>query len=135
MTTKTASSQTGLKKRIRRFYSLLNSGDFDRCYEMIDPRVRAKSASVTLLQYENSLRAFLKAVKAVEVLSMEIELHVGEPSKLYEDRDFAVGDTRWIDSRGVENTFTERWVREGRTWYTRSTGFLLPAPAAASKRS
>jgi hypothetical protein len=128
MRTKTASPQAVLKRRIKRFYALLNTGDFQRCFEMIDPRIRAKPSSVTLLQYENSLRDFLQAVKSVEVQSVSVELHLNEPSRLYEDRDFAVGTTRWNDARGNVQQFAERWVREGRTWYTRSTGLLNPEP-------
>ena len=127
MSTRIENSQSSLKRRIRQFYNLLNQGDFKRCHQMIDPRIRCKPSSVTLLQYENSLRAFLDHFGFVKVVEITIELHAKEPSKLYEERDFAVGKTTWIDEAGEEHTFLERWVREQRAWYTRSTGFIAPA--------
>jgi hypothetical protein len=127
MTTRTENRQASLKRRIRRFYNLLNQGDFRRCHQMIDPRVRLKPSSVTLFQYENALRQFLDRFGSVEVLEIHIDLHVNEPSILYEDRDFAVGQTAWEDEVGQRHDFSERWVCEGRTWYTRSTGFVTPA--------
>src|SRR5258708_26120783 len=91
MTTRTENRQASLKRRIRQFYNLLNQGDFERCRQMIDPRVRLKRDSVTLFQYENSLRQFLDHFGSVKVLEIGIALHLNEPSQLYEGRDFAVG--------------------------------------------
>jgi hypothetical protein len=53
-----------------------------------------------------------------------VDLHLREPSVLYEDRDFATGKTIWEDKSGGRHSFLERWVRDGRTWYTRSSGFV-----------
>jgi hypothetical protein len=105
---------------------LLNDRDFGRCHRMIDPRVRAKPSSVTLFQYQNSLSQFVGCFGSVSILGISISLHLNEPSKLYEGRDFAVGETTWMDQTGERHVFLERWVREGRAWYTRSTGFVTP---------
>jgi hypothetical protein len=129
MTTKTRISAAALKRRMKRFYELLNRREFQSCYELIDPRVRAKASSVTLLQYQNSLARFLERMGSVEVTDTRFELHLDEPSTLYEGRDFAIGKTSWRDAGGVEREFAERWVHEGGKWYTRSTGFLLPTDA------
>jgi len=96
---------------------------------MIDPQVRDQPASVTLLQYENSGRDFLSQIGCVQVTKIDIALHLNEVSRLYGNRDFAVGETFWTDARGREHVFRERWVRAGRSWFMRSTGFLLPARA------
>jgi hypothetical protein len=133
MKTRTAGSQVTLKRRIKKFYDLLNASDVGACFEMIDPRIREKHTSVTLLQYANSVKDFLSAVRVIEVQKIDLELHVDEPNQLYGDRDFAVGQTHWTDRRGNAHTFTERWVRDGRSWYTRCTGFVAPAPARASR--
>jgi hypothetical protein len=127
MTTRTENRQASLKRRIRQFYTLLNQGDFERCRQMIDPRIRLKRDSVTLFQYQNSLQQFLDHFGSVKVLEISIGLHLNEPSQLYEGRDFAVGKTTWVDEAGEEHVFSERWVRDGRAWYTRSTGFVTPA--------
>jgi len=124
MTTKTDSQLVSLKRRIRQFYELLNKQDHASCHQMIDPRVRQKSSSVTLLQYEHSIREFLAAVGEIDIERIELDLHIDEPNELYEDRDFATGQTWWTDGKGEQHLFSERWVREGRVWYTRNTGFI-----------
>jgi hypothetical protein len=127
MTPRPASSLSSLKRRIRQFYHLLNQRDFTHCHEMIDPRVLVKPSSVTRYQYENSLSEFMDHFGVVEVREFTMNLHLGEPSELYEGRDFAVGKTTWLDEAGEQHDCSERWVREGRSWYTRSTGFITPA--------
>ncbi len=126
MNAKTKAQRISLEKRIRLFYSLLDERKFTECYRMIDPVVRDRPSSVTLYQYENCLRAFLDHYREIGIREIDITLHLDEPSPLYNDRDFAVGQTTWEDGLGAEHTFQERWVREGRSWYTRSTGFLVP---------
>jgi hypothetical protein len=127
MSTREDTKQSGLRRKIRQFYESLNRQDFGRCYRMIDPRVRAKASSVTLFQYQSALSQFVACVGPIEILDISIALHVNEPSDLYEGRDFAVCETTWKDRTGARHVFAERWVREGRLWYTRSTGFLTPA--------
>jgi hypothetical protein len=126
MKTKTVVSQTTLRRRIRQFYSLLNRREFARCHQLIDPRVRFKPSSVTLFQYENALQEFLEEFGTVEVQEIRLDVHLNEPSRLYEGRDFAVGQTIWTDQAGEQHSFSERWVKEGRSWYTRSTGLVSP---------
>ena len=116
--------QTSLKRRIRRFYACLNRRDFASCFAMIDPRVRDNPSSVTLLQYETALSRFLDSCGSIKVNELDVT-HLGEPNKLYEGRDFAVGKTFWTDKSGECRAFSERWVREGKTWYTRNTGFVV----------
>ena len=127
MTTKIDNKQAALRRRIRQFYELLNDRRFERCHQMIDPRVLLKPSAVTLFQYEQALEEFLSVVGCVTVHEISLDLHLDEPSKLYENRDFAVGRTVWLDDDEEQHTFSERWVREGRAWYTRSTGLLIPA--------
>ena len=127
MTTRTKNRSASVKRGILRFYSLLNERDFSRCFRMIDPRIRRNSASVTLLQYKTALDQFLNCFGQVQVLDITVELHLDEPSKLYEDRDFAIGQTTWKDRFGEQHVFQERWVFVGRFWYTRSTGFVTPS--------
>jgi hypothetical protein len=132
MTTKTKTNQASLKRRIRQFYVLLNKRDFARCYEMIDPRLRAQPNSVTQYQYEKSLQEFVDAVGSVSLIVINVSLHENEPSVLYGGRDFAIGQTKWKDRAAQQHVFSERWVREGQTWHTRSTGLLMPSRESAS---
>ena len=129
MINKATDKQTALKCRIRQFYTLLNARRFERCYRLLDPRLLEKPGTVTLFQYENALAEFLDSVGTVKVREVAIHrLHLNEPSKLYEGRDFALGRTGWEDAAG-KRQFSERWVCEGATWFTRSTGLLVPAEA------
>jgi len=128
MKTKIATKQVfSVKRRIRLFYDLLNQHDFKRCFQMIDPRIRRVPTSVTFFQYENALSQFLESHGSITIQEVEINLHLGEPSTLYEDRDFALGKMTWQNEAGELQGFLERWVREGQSWYTRSTGLVAPA--------
>jgi hypothetical protein len=127
METSTVRNQfSAVEKRIRRFYELLNKESFDQCFRHIDPLLRGESFSVTEYQYENSLRQFVACYGYIRVIAIALELHLGESSVLYANRDFAVGQTTWADTFGEEHLFQERWVRNGRRWYTRSTGLVTP---------
>jgi hypothetical protein len=105
---------------------MLNDKEFRKCFRIVDPVVRSESSAVTEYQYENSLRQFIACYGCVRVLDVTLQLHVGELSVLYENRDFAVGNTTWADESGAEHMFQERWVRNGQHWYTRSTGLVTP---------
>jgi hypothetical protein len=82
---------------------------------------------VTYYQYETALSQFLDKHGRVAILEMDITPHIGEPSTLYENRDFAIGKTTCLNEAGERLLFLERWALEGRVWYTRSTGFVTPA--------
>lgn len=82
---------SSLKRRIHQYYKLLNERDFERCHEMIDPRVRRQPESVTLLHYADSAAEFLEKCGGLRIVQSDIDLHLQEPSVLYEGRDFAVG--------------------------------------------
>ena len=99
---------------------------------MIDPQVRDASGSVTLYQYGNSLHEFMDRFGPLMVRAIQLSLHLDEPNRLYQGRDFAVGKTTLSDALGDRHAFLERWVREGRAWYTRSTGFVTPLQALAT---
>src|SRR5437764_6163268 len=129
MKTKTPSTQAALKRRIRQFYKWLNERDFERCYDLIDPRVRHRPSSVTLEQDAHSLSEFLDRIGSVKIVELSVELHLGQPNTLYEGRDFALGKTICEDRTGQQHVFSERWVREEKSWYTRSTGFVVPEAA------
>lgn len=126
MKTKSETMRSSLKRRIHQFYKLLNERNFERCHEMIDPRVRRRPESVTLLHYADAAAEFLDQCGGLKFVQLDIELHLREPSVLYEGRDFAVGKSIYEDARHQRHVFAERWVRDGRSWYTRSTGFVTP---------
>jgi hypothetical protein len=140
MTTKADKQQPALGRRLRSFYDALNRRDVEHCHAMIDPRVRDLPGSVTLFQYGNALNQFVDRFGPLHVLEMHLTLHLDEPNKLYDGRDFAAGKTVLSDKAGERHVLLERWVREGRAWYTRSTGFVTPeaqpsAPPSAERQA
>lgn len=122
-----------IKRRIREFYRRLNRRQFGRCYSLIDPRLRDNPGTVTLFQYEKALGEFLDQIGEVQIREITIHgVHLNEPSKLYEGRDFALCKVVWQDSAGEEHSFSERWVHVESKWYNRSTGLLVPVAAKKS---
>src|SRR5438132_12137689 len=104
MTTRVANGRVlaALRRKILLFYDHLNRGEFEWCFRAMDPRIREKPTSVTLYQYINSLKRFLDRYGVIRVLptETEIELHVDQPSRLYQNRDFAVGVVTRDDQAG-----------------------------------
>lgn len=122
-----------VERRVRQFYQLLNAHEFGKCFTMIDPIIRGNSSSVTAYQYENALRQLVGYYTRIDLLSVTLDVQLDEPSDLFGNRDFAVGQTCWTDNKGEEQVFQERWVRDGQRWYTRSTGFVTPAAPKKSR--
>jgi len=122
--TKTVRATTALKNRIQEYYRRLNARDFQWCYRALDPAIREQATSVTFLQFASSLARFLNYCGSVRVGRIAIQLHQDEPNSLYENRDFAVVKVVWHDSTGAMRHFHDRWVRKGRSWYSRTTGLV-----------
>ena len=131
MTTKTARWQDALERKVRAFYKSLNQHKVAACFQMIDPQVRDVPGSVTLYQYGQALHEFVDRFGPLKVRAIHLTLHLDEPNQLYQGRDFAIGKTTWLDAAGNRYVFLERWVRQDRSWYTRSTGFVTPVPASS----
>jgi len=119
---------TALRRRIRQFYLRFNQGDFARCYLMLDPDLRATPDAITSQQYATGLRRFLDWAGQIQIRKIVlIQLHLKEPNRLYNNRDFARLEVVWEDADSNGHTFKERWVRSrGSRWYSRSTGFVVP---------
>ena len=117
-----------LRRSIRQFYDQFNRGEFEKCYQMVDPTLRATPSSVTLYQYTSSLERFRQWCGALTICAIDpVQLHLNEPTRQYGNRDFARVDVVWEDQSGQRRTFKERWVRDQRgRWYTRSTGLVTP---------
>ncbi len=126
--TKRAPATTALKKRIQEYYRHLNSGDFQWCYNAIDPDIRNQATSIAFIPFALSLERFLDHFGKVTVKSddIKIELHQHGSNTLYQDRDFAVVKVSWLDKHGIPHQFQDRWVRSARTWYSRCTGMVTP---------
>jgi len=117
-----------LRKKVRQFYEYLNRGELEWCYHALDPCLRATPSAVTQYQYACSLKRFLDEYGRIHVVQIDpIQLHLNEPNRLYNNRDFAMVEVIWEDRLAQRHSFKERWVRDRRgRWYTRSTGLVTP---------
>jgi len=129
---KTASSNprilAGLRRRVKQFYDRLNRGEFDKCYNAIDPDIRTTPTAITLGQYLASAERFMAWCGQVRIRDLQVtDFRIGETTVQYHDRGFALLKLVWEDDHGGQHTFKERWVRDRRGWwYTRCTGFVVP---------
>ncbi len=130
MTPQTAATRlaASLRRSIRQFYDQFNRGEFEKCYQLVDPTLRAAPSSITLYQYISALERFRQWCGAVTICAIDpVQLHLDEPTRQYGNRDFALVDVLWEDQVGQRRTFKERWVRGERgRWYTRCTGLVTP---------
>src|SRR5882724_4412666 len=90
-TSTTRNPTSAVERRVRQFYQLLNAHEFGKCFTMIDPIIRSSSASVTAYQYENALRQFTAYYTRIELRSVTLQVHLDEPSDLFGNRHFAIG--------------------------------------------
>ncbi len=119
-----AAERAALRNRIKSFYRHLNGHAFDKCWSFLDPDLRQKGR-VEEDKYAKSLSEFLDHYGAVEIVSMTIDLYPGV--KTHErTQDCAYPLIVWKDAKRVAHLFRERWVKDGKTWYTRVVGLVTP---------
>jgi hypothetical protein len=105
-------------------YGLLNERKFDKCFKIIDPRVR-EAGTIKFEAYRTCLSHFVDKYGPLQ------ELRIGH-LKLYckvaerkGDRDFAYALVFVHDKRGQQLELKERWVRDDDgLWYTLKTGLV-----------
>lgn len=106
--------ETQLRKRIKEFYRSFNQQNWEKCFSFIDPEI-----NLEYQHYADSLERFYEHHGPIRVLSIDLQMHLDEPNKLYGNRSFACGTTKWR-----EGTIQERWVKTGGMWFTRMTGMM-----------
>lgn len=113
-----------VRQRIRRLYELLNERKFDKCFEIVDPRLKA-AGKISFDLYQNSLSSFVDKYGPLHVLRInDLELQIGRPAK-NEDRDSAYALVIAHDRTGREIELRERWVKgSDGFWYTRKLGLV-----------
>lgn len=113
-----------LRYRIRQMYELLNERKFDKCFEIIDPRVR-EAGSIQFDAYQICLSRFVEKYGPLRVLrigDLKVHLKVTDRER---DRDFAYALVFAHDKMGREMELKERWVRDADgLWYTLKTGLV-----------
>jgi hypothetical protein len=125
---KVKSERTALRRRVFARIRRLNAGQWERCYEMIDPRMRAKGTPQATA-HAKQLQAFRAAYGGVHPWHTRISLHLDGSANKNDPRPFAYVYVVWQDAAKGFHLFRERWVKDDRQWYTRVAG-LVPAKAA-----
>ena len=114
-----------LQNRIAEFYELLKQREWEQCFTYIDPVLRDEG-KVTLDAYSRTMSSFFATHGPLGNVSVQdLKLHLGQQSKLYENRDFALGDVVVQDREQRPYRLKERWVKaaDGH-WYTRMVGLV-----------
>jgi hypothetical protein len=134
-TTRNGSDSTdrdALHHRIRTFFRYLNRQAFDKCWSFLDPALRERGR-VEEDKYAKSLSEFLDHFGAVEIVTVKIDLYPGVRSG-ERTQDSAYPLIVWKDARHVPHLFRERWVKDGKTWYTRVVGLVVPEADESSEQ-
>jgi len=112
-----------LAARIIFFYKFFNQRNWARCYEYIDPKLRAKR-EFGISEYSRTMRDFFEAHGPVEqVKILKISIHSGIEAN-NDQRDFAYVVISWKDKSREFHHFRERWIKDREKWFTRVIGLV-----------
>jgi hypothetical protein len=99
-----ATERQSLRRRVRQMYGRLNKRDWDKCYDLIDPKLREKAA-ISKSAYADSLRSFIEAYGAIAPWHIRISLHLEKSRNKSDDRPFAYVYVVWKDERYAFHMF------------------------------
>ena len=118
------SLRSSLKKRVRNFFKNFNLHNWERCYQYLDPMLRAH-ARITPEQYASSLKLFEKHYGTIEIHYMNANLYREVKTKKSQIGSFAYVVILWKDKWNSYHLFRERWVEDANIWYTRVVGYVI----------
>jgi hypothetical protein len=113
-----------LRRRVKQMYDWFNRGLWEKCFALIDPRIREKS-TMKLPPYVERLQEFKEAYGAIRPWYVRISLHLDWSSSKHDDGPFAYVHTVWQDKAHGFHMFRERWVRHGKHWFTQVVGLVV----------
>ncbi len=128
-----ASEREALRRRVKQMYDWFNRGMWEKCFALIDPRIR-EQAKVELSTYTEGLRAFQGAYGAIHPWYVRISLHLDTASSKHDDRPFAYVYVVWQDDAHGFHMFRERWVCHDHRWFTRVAGLVPNRPNAVREQ-
>jgi hypothetical protein len=126
------SERTTLRRRIDRFYGAFNDSDWEKCFALVDPRLR-QGAKVIEQTYVDGLRTFQSAYGTIRRWHTRINLHLDASKNKHDDRPFAFVYVVWQDDANAFHMFRERWVKDGGKWFTRVAGLVVNRQNAMSE--
>ena len=118
-----ATEREALRRRVKQMYDWFNRDLWDKCFALIDPRLREQS-KVELPTYADGLQAFKEAYGAIHPWYVRISLHLDASSSKGDDRPFAYVYVIWQDDAHGFHMFRERWVRHSNGWFTQVVGLV-----------
>jgi hypothetical protein len=104
-------------------HAALNRGQLDRCFALLDPRLR-DAGSVEASTYAESLREFKNAYGSIRPWHTRVSLHLDASKSQRDRRPFAYVYVVWQDAASAFHMFKERWVKDGGQWYSRVVGLI-----------
>lgn len=113
-----------LRRRVKQMYDRFNRGLWEKCFSLIDPRIREKSR-VRFHLYTDGLQKFKKAYGTIRPWHVRIRLYLDWSSSKHDDGPFAYVYTVWQDDSRRFHMFRERWVRQGDHWFTQVVGLVV----------
>jgi hypothetical protein len=126
---KMKSDRAALRRRVVAMIRGLNSADWERCYETIDPKLRDKGTPEAK-RCAQQLRAFRDIYGEIVPWHTRINLHLDASTNKHDARPFAYVYIVWQDAAKEFHIFRERWVKDKDQWYTRVVG-LVPGKATS----
>ena len=117
------SERKALMRRIKAMYDAFNGSLWEKCFAMIDPKLRDQS-KVQLRAYLEQMRAFQEAYGRIRFWETRISLHLDGSSNKHDPRPFAYVYVVWQDDSHGFHMFKERWVKHQGKWYTRVAGLV-----------
>ena len=121
---KESSARVALRRRVMRWYAQFNAEKWDDCLALVDPRLTS-TGKVKAVPYVESLVRFKNRYGAVHPWHVRLSLHLAGSPRASDTRPFAYVYTVWQDDRHGFHMFRERWVRDGKKWYTEVAGLVV----------
>jgi len=117
-------ARSALRRRVMQWYDRFNDQDWTACYRFVDPQLTS-TGKVNEEFYVESVLRFHDRYGVVRPWHIRVSVHVTGPRTASDRRPFAYVYTVWQDKENEFHMFRERWVREGKRWYTRVAGLLV----------
>lgn len=112
-----------VRRRVRQMCEWFNREQWDKCFLLIDPNLRAKGR-VAFDDYVAKLAAFKRSYGEIQPWHIKLSLRIDGTCNKLDSRPFAYVYVVWKDDHREFHLFRERWVKDADQWYTRVVGLV-----------
>ncbi len=130
---KNSTERASIRRRVRQMVDGFNHDQWEKCFALIDPRLRKKGA-VHLATYSDTLTVFKRCYGRIDPWYVRISLHLDALSNKNDPRAFAYVYVVWQDERREFHIFKERWVKHEGQWFTRVLGLVANRAEAGAEK-